>query len=131
MAKSHPAAVAKNGGPPSPRQNRCKSFRHFCSLRHTDSARPFPFSPSTERASSCHIGRSATVRKAGHVPGGSPPPIHHFPSAARWIAAFAGFLQTLPSQYRPHEDRKSTRLNSSHLGISYAVFCLKKKKNRK
>src|SRR5262245_64348718 len=28
------------------------------------------------------------------------------------------------------EDRKSTRLNSSHLGISYAVFCLKKKKKR-
>src|SRR5258705_6037999 len=27
-----------------------------------------------------------------------------------------------------HSDRKSTRLNSSHLGISYAVFCLKKKK---
>src|SRR5437899_6735784 len=27
------------------------------------------------------------------------------------------------------EDRKSTRLNSSHLGISYAVFCLKKKRN--
>src|SRR5205814_4535455 len=26
------------------------------------------------------------------------------------------------------DDRKSTRLNSSHLGISYAVFCLKKKK---
>src|SRR5688500_17933866 len=28
------------------------------------------------------------------------------------------------------KDRKSTRLNSSHLVISYAVFCLKKKKNR-
>src|ERR1039458_9335138 len=28
-----------------------------------------------------------------------------------------------------HTDRKSTRLNSSHLGISYAVFCLKKKLN--
>src|SRR6266540_6671640 len=27
------------------------------------------------------------------------------------------------------EDRKSTRLNSSHITISYAVFCLKKKKN--
>src|SRR5207253_4092647 len=27
------------------------------------------------------------------------------------------------------EDRKSTRLNSSHVAISYAVFCLKKKKN--
>src|SRR2546430_3428547 len=30
----------------------------------------------------------------------------------------------------PHLDRKSTRLNSSHSQISYAVFCLKKKKNR-
>src|SRR5882724_9233822 len=29
---------------------------------------------------------------------------------------------------RAARDRKSTRLNSSHLGISYAVFCLKKKK---
>src|SRR5258705_2894351 len=29
---------------------------------------------------------------------------------------------------RSGRDRKSTRLNSSHLGISYAVFCLKKKK---
>src|SRR5262245_4525532 len=28
----------------------------------------------------------------------------------------------------PQEDRKSTRLNSSHLGISYAVFCLKNKR---
>src|SRR5204863_9244434 len=28
------------------------------------------------------------------------------------------------------EDRKSTRLNSSHVEISYAVFCLKKKKNK-
>src|SRR3989442_14095939 len=28
-------------------------------------------------------------------------------------------------------DRKSTRLNSSHVRISYAVFCLKKKKNRR
>src|SRR5262245_65189148 len=33
-----------------------------------------------------------------------------------------------PGQRR---DRKSTRLNSSHLGISYAVFCLKKKKQKK
>src|SRR3712207_8025380 len=29
------------------------------------------------------------------------------------------------------KDRKSTRLNSSHANISYAVFCLKKKKNNK
>src|SRR5256885_13678270 len=32
---------------------------------------------------------------------------------------------------QPDPDRKSTRLNSSHLVISYAVFCLKKKKSRR
>src|SRR5699024_12423874 len=30
----------------------------------------------------------------------------------------------------PGQDRKSTRLNSSHVSISYAVFCLKKKKDK-
>src|SRR3712207_7593032 len=30
----------------------------------------------------------------------------------------------------PYQDRKSTRLNSSHANISYAVFCLKKKKKK-
>src|SRR5947209_13709139 len=37
----------------------------------------------------------------------------------RWPIAFSG----------RRADRKSTRLNSSHANISYAVFCLKKKKN--
>src|SRR5438552_7317957 len=35
------------------------------------------------------------------------------------------------SQSTRRKDRKSTRLNSSHQIISYAVFCLKKKKNKK
>src|SRR5690606_39380346 len=34
------------------------------------------------------------------------------------------------TEYRTDEDRKSTRLNSSHVKISYAVFCLKKKKKK-
>src|SRR3712207_7254912 len=38
------------------------------------------------------------------------------------ILVETGFLSN------PVEDRKSTRLNSSHANISYAVFCLKKKK---
>src|SRR5437867_11083767 len=38
-------------------------------------------------------------------------------------------LPTLGGQTRPNLDRKSTRLNSSHRTISYAVFCLKKKKH--
>src|ERR1035438_10580609 len=37
-------------------------------------------------------------------------------------------LPVLGEDGQPILDRKSTRLNSSHLGISYAVFCLKKKK---
>src|SRR5205814_7575408 len=35
-----------------------------------------------------------------------------------------------PTPPKHERDRKSTRLNSSHLGISYAVFCLKKKKKK-
>src|SRR3712207_7333372 len=37
-------------------------------------------------------------------------------------------LRLRPLARRPLTDRKSTRLNSSHANISYAVFCLKKKK---
>src|SRR3989442_11167531 len=37
----------------------------------------------------------------------------------------------IPWPRRQREDRKSTRLNSSHVRISYAVFCLKKKKKIK
>src|SRR3712207_7962097 len=38
------------------------------------------------------------------------------------------YLSALDKDYTPGTDRKSTRLNSSHANISYAVFCLKKKK---
>src|SRR3712207_7766667 len=37
-------------------------------------------------------------------------------------------IPTPTAPARPRADRKSTRLNSSHANISYAVFCLKKKK---
>src|ERR1035438_10609111 len=39
-----------------------------------------------------------------------------------------GFDAAVLGNQTASSDRKSTRLNSSHLGISYAVFCLKKKK---
>src|SRR3712207_8760732 len=42
--------------------------------------------------------------------------LHH----CRWLGAFYG--------HDDDSDRKSTRLNSSHANISYAVFCLKKQK---
>src|SRR3712207_7773554 len=37
----------------------------------------------------------------------------------------------VPIEFQNLIDRKSTRLNSSHANISYAVFCLKKKKNKR
>src|SRR5205809_4593998 len=55
--------------------------------------------------------RSPLRRRRGGGPPGWPPAVPRIP---------------------PHrQDRKSTRLNSSHGYISYAVFCLKKKKTRK
>src|SRR2546430_10225265 len=47
------------------------------------------------------------------------------------LATKAGVEGSLIAAYRSLEDRKSTRLNSSHSQISYAVFCLKKKKEAK
>src|SRR5438477_2170854 len=41
------------------------------------------------------------------------------------------FLRRKCNTSRQAGDRKSTRLNSSHMSISYAVFCLKKKKKKK
>src|SRR5437868_10624994 len=41
------------------------------------------------------------------------------------------YVWLLCLRFNPHLDRKSTRLNSSHVSISYAVFCLKKKKKKK
>src|SRR5690349_23883319 len=63
------------------------------------------------------------------------------PSAGRSDIALVGEAFQLIEQHyvdksavKPQEmayaDRKSTRLNSSHVEISYAVFCLKKKKNK-
>src|SRR3712207_8920629 len=49
----------------------------------------------------------------------------HFP-----VAADARYADDIATRQAIREsDRKSTRLNSSHANISYAVFCLKKKKN--
>src|SRR2546422_6237214 len=56
----------------------------------------------------------------GRLPGRG----RRFPPAAR-----CGARHGAPARRPSREDRKSTRLNSSHGYISYAVFCLKKKKN--
>src|SRR3712207_6919629 len=50
-----------------------------------------------------------------------------------WKNKVPAFLSVISEFYFPNHnclDRKSTRLNSSHANISYAVFCLKKKKKQ-
>src|ERR1035441_10960688 len=54
-----------------------------------------------------------------------------YSSLSRYLQNFAVARDAWPEQEGRILDRKSTRLNSSHLGISYAVFCLKKKKKKK
>src|SRR5256885_10721617 len=68
--------------------------------------------------------------KAGEL--GFNSPHHHLPADATQadlVAAIRDFNDdpAVDAMLVQHPDRKSTRLNSSHLVISYAVFCLKKK----
>src|ERR1039458_3617792 len=58
------------------------------------------------------------------IPGAQTAPRH----ANNTWRAFGRSIGTRTRRRKPG-DRKSTRLNSSHLGISYAVFCLKKKES--
>src|SRR3989442_4273128 len=56
-----------------------------------------------------------------------PSPMHGLLSILIWLPIAAGLAVVLLGD---RKDRKSTRLNSSHVRISYAVFCLKKKKKK-
>src|SRR5256886_4009083 len=51
-------------------------------------------------------------------------------TGVRWPMPLRARIGTVGYWLRKKEDRKSTRLNSSHSQISYAVFCLKKKNNK-
>src|SRR2546426_9117349 len=62
----------------------------------------------------------------GGAPQGRRQPVNQSPGASR-----APSVRTMLQRSQQTTDRKSTRLNSSHLVISYAVFCLKKKKKKK
>src|SRR2546427_12848985 len=63
-----------------------------------------------------------------------PPPRRGTPRAASCDRSWGSWSVSCWGWWRPSwrkQDRKSTRLNSSHSQISYAVFCLKKKKKKK
>src|SRR5256886_14114340 len=115
---------------------------HICAVTEniTDQHRFYPPSyiaaRAMKRAEECLLQGFTTVRDAGGADYGFRMALEegHFPGprllvSGRYISQTGG-----PGGQRPRsewtdpiDDRKSTRLNSSHSQISYAVFCLKKK----
>src|SRR5690349_24800337 len=86
----------------------------FFFLDHTASPVIYTLSLHDALPISFHVPRSAAWLHAGT------------PRAARAVPG--GQVAGRSRQHLDAADRKSTRLNSSHVEISYAVFCLKKKK---
>src|SRR5205814_7663383 len=91
------------------------SFFFHCSVDHRH-LHSFP----TRRSSDLSTGTSDIL-------------LHDTPSSVERYTPSVVPAKRLPlvDEANAKTDRKSTRLNSSHLGISYAVFCLKKKKKTK
>src|SRR5205814_10050461 len=95
------------------------TFSSYSYLHHPDPP-SFPTRRSSDlkRVDACRLPSSLVARR---TPSSLLRPPSH---ATAHRPACPGAASWTPSSV----DRKSTRLNSSHLGISYAVFCLKKKK---
>src|SRR5690625_6069687 len=74
------------------------------------------------------ISETFTVRKLSYGVGVERTFPLHSPRVAKIVVTRRGIVRRAKLYYlRKLRDRKSTRLNSSHVAISYAVFCLKKK----
>src|SRR2546427_9560186 len=89
----------------------------FLMIRRPPRSTLFPY--TTLFRSHGHLAADA----GGTCPGGRSGSFHGTAGPAAFFR-----LRGAPHCRRPAPDRKSTRLNSSHSQISYAVFCLKKKK---
>src|SRR5205807_10611488 len=88
----------------------CLIFFFFLMIRRPPRSTLFPYTTLSDLPTRDFVVLTSFLRT-----GSSPPPVR----------------PETPSRELPGRDRKSTRLNSSHLVISYAVFCLKKKKKKK
>src|SRR5690606_41608144 len=108
---THPTASSALSPSPFP------PFFFQCSLAPRD-LHSFPTRRSSDLRLTGHRGNRRPSREATHAA-----------LSSQQHARVCGFLnaEIFPNRDRG-EDRKSTRLNSSHVKISYAVFCLKKKR---
>src|SRR5258707_8047476 len=74
--------------------------------------------------------RAGARRRGARLPRGHPLLFLDHPLAVDTVTRERQRLQPVIEEEERMADRKSTRLNSSHANISYAVFCLKKKKKQ-
>src|SRR3712207_8726989 len=88
----------------------------------------FPYTTLFRSAGPQPLGHAVLGRRAPDPARGGPPDRAHLLEPAPRAAARRIRRATEGAGALPRVDRKSTRLNSSHANISYAVFCLKKKK---
>src|SRR5699024_11572980 len=110
-----------------------------CPFIHTSSSSSFSHSSRTHRdLHSFPTRRSSDLRKRcpgedrgrrGHSGSDQPPLFHQSMCPIGHCAGRGAGVRRWHVLLSPG-DRKSTRLNSSHVSISYAVFCLKKKKTK-
>src|SRR5262245_62384657 len=88
---------------------------------------PGPANPATAQ-----VAPASAPQAADQSPLAKAEQLYRTGKLAEAAQEYNALLQAEPKSVMAYvglvQDRKSTRLNSSHLGISYAVFCLKKKK---
>src|SRR5207302_3680485 len=89
----------------------------FFMLRRPPRSTLFPYTTLFRSSPGGRVGEARRALAAPHVAGGG--------------TIAPGQSSSGCSAGKAPRDRKSTRLNSSHVKISYAVFCLKKKKKKK
>src|SRR5438874_5108513 len=104
-----PRSVCLHDGTPFPQKSLLPSFRMY-----------FPVFLAAEPTCNRYPANESRPR----------PPLPGATSFGSTVNAWASVVGSVMPKYTfESQDRKSTRLNSSHVEISYAVFCLKKKKH--
>src|SRR5690348_3313759 len=89
----------------------------------------FPYTTLFRSSAARMPGCSSTIAESALVSMITPNPLRQsFRTPHQSASGFAHFRRADNATLLSSSDRKSTRLNSSHPSISYAVFCLKKKK---